>query len=410
MTDFSFNMNQGFRRISSFLTISLAILLVSAHYSQPVRGNITTPTIGIWSETYGSSVISDPTVLPDSTITVDINVTNAPAFNGYDLTLFYDPAYLAPSFVDVRSGAAFSNPFVGVDDVSLDRIHLAVVNLGGPFLGGAGVLARINFTVAGIGVSPLTLASPTTHPSIWAHSWTQMVMGYDEISTNTSDGYFSNVPGNSGPVASFTFSPVSPIEGDTIVFDASSSFDPDNGSGASHGIAYYIWEFDDGITEVTAFPTDAHRFATFAGLGDFYGNFSVRLAVVDSDQHYEGMIAHRVDVGQTTPPSRDFTLWTNRLPRSVTPGLSMTYSIVLTPKGGFTGLVGLRARVVPSIQYGPTISLVHKVNIKGTSQYMTVLTVKTSSLTPPGQYSIIITTSRGQLRHFDLVYLTVFPS
>lgn len=385
---------------------------MSVHYPAPVRGDTTAPIIGIWSDTYASSVISDPTILPNSTITVDINVTNAPAFNGYDLTLFYDPAYLTPSFVDVRTGAAFSNPFVGVDDISLDRIHLAVVNLGGAYLGGTGVLARINFTVVATGVSPLTLASPTTHPSIWSQSWTQMVMGYNEIPTNTSDGYFSNVPGNSGPVASFNFSPVSPIEGDTIVFDASSSFDPDNKSGPSHGLAYYIWEFDDGITEVTTFPTDAHRFATiisFGNLGDFYGNFSVRLTVVDSDQHYEGMVTHRVDVGHVSPPSRDFTLWTNRLPRSVTPGLSMTYSIVLTPLGGFTGPIALKARVAPSIQNGPTISLANRVNLKGTSQVTVVLTVKTSSSTPPGQYNIVITTSRAQLTHYDLVYLTVFP-
>lgn len=406
-------MHSRSRRLCSFLTISLAILLLSVHYSPPVRGNVTAPNIGIWSETYASSSIVDPTILPNSVITVDINVTSAPAFNGFDLTLFYDPGYLTPSFVDVRNGAAFSNPFVGVDDVSLDRIHLAVVNLGGPFLGGDGVLARINFTVVGTGVSPLTLASPTTHPSIWAQTWTQMVMGYQEIPTDTSDGYFSNVPGNPGPVASFTFSPASPIEGDTIVFDASSSFDPDNNSGASHGIAYYIWAFDDGITEVTNFPADVHRFATtvsFTSQGDFYGNFSVRLTVVDSDQHFEGMLTHRVEVGQITPPPRDFSLSTNRLPRSVSPGVSMTYSILLTPQGGFTGPVALKARVAPSIQNGPTISMVNRVNLKGTGQVNVILTVNTSSSTPPGQYSIIITTSRLQLTHYDLVYLTVFPS
>jgi len=406
-------MNKGSRRFYSVLTISLALLMVSAHYSSPVHGSTITPTIGIWSETYASPIVSDPSLTSGSSITVDLNVTNAPVFNGYDLTLFYDPTYLTPSFVDVRNGVAFSNPFVGVDDVSLDRIHLAVVNLGAPFAGGAGVLARINFTVVGVGVSPLTLASPTTHPSIWAQTWTQMVMGYNEIPTQTSDGYFSNVPGNPGPVAGFTFSPTSPIEGDTIVFDASSSFDPDSPGGPSHGIASYIWEFDDGITEVTTFPTDAHRFATiisFGSLGDFYGNFSVRLTVVDSDQHYEGMITHRVDVGQITPPTKDFTLWTNRLPRSVTPGLSMTYAVVLTPLGGFTGPVGLKARVAPSIVNGPTVSLVNKMNIKGTSQVTVVLTVNTSSLTPPGQYSIVVTTSRAQLTHYDLVYLTIFPS
>lgn len=404
-------MNSGSRRFCSLLTISLAILLLSVHYSPPVRGNVTTPNIGIWSEAYASSAIVDPTILPNSIITVDINVTNAPAFNGFDLTLFYDQVYLQPVFIDVRGGA-FANPFIGAEDATGGSIRLAVVDVGGDFAGGSNTLARISFNVTGIGVSPLTFAAPTTHPSIWSQSSTQLVLGYSEIQVTTLDGYFTNVAGNNGPAASFTFSPVSPIEGDTVVFDASSSFDPANNHGVNSGISEYIWDFGDGYSDITPYPADTHRFAYIFlanAVDNFYGNFSVRLTVVGSGQQFEGMITQRVEIRQMSPPSTNFRLDTNSIPRSVTPGLSMTYAITLTSVGGFTGPVVLRAKVVPSVPYGPTTSFAKKIN-QVRSQITVVLTVRTSSSTPPGYYNIVVSATRAQLSQNAIVYLTVYPS
>ena len=64
---------------------------------------------------------------------------------------------------------------------------------------------------------------------------------------------------NQAPIASFTYSPVNPGPGETIVFNASASYDPDG------WIVQYTWDFGDGnVTTVTnpittyAYPIDGY--------------------------------------------------------------------------------------------------------------------------------------------------------
>lgn len=273
-----------------------------SYQQAPIAHASLLPTVGIWSEAYASPDIVDPSIQLNTTVEVDLNVTNAPAFNGYDLTLYFDPTYLQIQFVNVRAGA-FSNPFIGAEDISTGQIRLAVVNIGTPFTGGNGVLAQIQFNVTGRGVSPLTLAAATTQPSRQAQSWTQLVNGYAEVPTTTENGYFSNVQGNPGPVASFTFAPDSPKAGDTITFNASESFDPDNSAAANYGIASYNWDFGDGYLATSSSPVITYTYE-FGGYPytPFNGNFSARLTVVDSDNNFEGMITERVEVTPICPP------------------------------------------------------------------------------------------------------------
>ncbi|MBO0888025.1 right-handed parallel beta-helix repeat-containing protein [Candidatus Bathyarchaeota archaeon] len=274
-------------------------MLSAPEFSTVHASSSSLPNIGLWSETYQSPIISDPSIAPNSTISVDINATDAPAFNGYDLTLFFDPTILQTSFIQL-TGLAFIHPFVGAEDVSPGQIRLAVVNVGIPFDGGSGILARISFKVIGRGVSPLTLAAPTMSPSIQAWSWTQLVAGLAEIQVSTSDGHFSNVLGNPGPVASFTFTPVAPRKGDTITFNATSSYDPNNPS--PYAISQYRWDFGDGVTTNSSTPIITHIYQS-GGVPytSFTGNFSVRLTVVDLDDGFEGMIAHPIQVSPPFP-------------------------------------------------------------------------------------------------------------
>jgi len=76
-------------------------------------------------------------------------------------------------------------------------------------------------------------------------------------------------PSNQRPTASFSFSPTNPLPGQSVTFDASSSFDPDG------AIREYRWDFQSdgfadasGIQTATSFPSA--------------GSFQVTLTVVDS--------------------------------------------------------------------------------------------------------------------------------
>jgi len=74
---------------------------------------------------------------------------------------------------------------------------------------------------------------------------------------------------NQLPAAAFTFSPQNPFVGDSILFDASSSTDPDG------QIVSYTWNFGDGTTTTIAEATTTHSFST-------YGEFQITLVVTDN--------------------------------------------------------------------------------------------------------------------------------
>lgn len=285
------------RRPATFLILSLALFTFSLPV--PVHASTPLPTVGVWGDAYGSPDISGPSIGPNTTIVVDINVSNAPAFNGYEYTLYFDPVYLQPTYLDVRSGI-FTNPFIGVKDLSPGRIHLAVVNLGYAATSGSGVLTRISFNVTGRGVSPLTLAAATTEPSTQSYIWTQLVLLTQEIPVTTADGHFSNVLGDPGPVANFTFTPSLPLEGQTVTFNASGSYDPDNNS--TDRIRQYQWDFGDGETVNVTSPIVTHTYQSGQyPFPTYAGNFSARLTVIDADNGFEGMVTHLVSVSPPPP-------------------------------------------------------------------------------------------------------------
>ena len=92
---------------------------------------------------------------------------------------------------------------------------------------------------------------------------------------------------NRAPVASFVIVSQQPIAGETIIFNASDSYDLDG------SILTYTWDFGDGnITTVTS-PTVTHTYKTF-------GNYSAILNVTDNDNFYNSstltLTVHNVDV------------------------------------------------------------------------------------------------------------------
>ncbi len=74
---------------------------------------------------------------------------------------------------------------------------------------------------------------------------------------------------NQAPSAFFVYTPQNPSVGDSIVFNAASSTDPDD------SIAFYQWDFGDGATTTTAQPTVAHSYSVA-------NNYLIQLTVFDN--------------------------------------------------------------------------------------------------------------------------------
>jgi hypothetical protein len=73
------------------------------------------------------------------------------------------------------------------------------------------------------------------------------------------------------PQANFTYSPIPPVNGQTVAFDASGSVS------GSRGFTAYVWDFNEGTITTTAGPIVTYAFAQG-------GNHNVTLTVIDSDR------------------------------------------------------------------------------------------------------------------------------
>ncbi|HLQ50951.1 MAG TPA: hypothetical protein VK129_05590, partial [Terriglobales bacterium] len=100
--------------------------------------------------------------------------------------------------------------------------------------------------------------------------------------------------------------------------------------------------------------------------------------------------------------SQDFAIGANPSSQTVTMGGSTSYTVTVTPSGGFTGSVNLSVSGLPG---GATGSFSTN-PISGGSGTST-LNVATSSTTPTGTYTLTITATSGSLSHSTTVSLTV---
>jgi len=92
--------------------------------------------------------------------------------------------------------------------------------------------------------------------------------------TDTSDNSFTDgtVAVTQPPIASFTFTPTSPVVDEMVNFDASSSYDPDGGT-----ITEYKWNFGDSpANETHTIPTANHTYSS-------PGDYTVTLTLTDDE-------------------------------------------------------------------------------------------------------------------------------
>lgn len=119
---------------------------------------------------------------------------------------------------------------------------------------------------------------------------------------------------NLRPTASAVANPRVARQGAAITFDASSSSDPEAGSGG--GIAKYQWAFGDGSTQETTTPTVTHSYAQ-------RGFFDATLTVVDAGGLASASFAiPRVAIVDGTPPVVKLT----------SPTANRTFKVFVTKK------------------------------------------------------------------------------
>ncbi len=315
------------------LLVLLAVFSLMLFVSVPEKAHAQNlPIIGVFSSYESKANFTDPSLTVGSTFAIQVNVTNAPLFNAFEFALYYDQNYVSLSSYDFATGTVFDHPFTSPGTFNgPGALRLSVFNENngnnnnGFYAGGTGMLANITFTVVQAGVSPLTLAAGIAHPSSeaappvglcpscppGAPNWTRLVADGNlpdgtalssKVQVDTTDGHFSDVLGTFGPIASFNISPANPSQGDTITFNATASFDPDNLISHNNGTAEYTWDFGDlspDSTKTVVFPITTHAFLSVSGAGQFVGNFSVRLTVKDADQGFQGMFVREVTVSRT---------------------------------------------------------------------------------------------------------------
>lgn len=131
------------------------------------------------------------------------------------------------------------------------------------------------------------------------------------------------IPENEAPQATFTFSPKDATTDSNVVFDASSSIDPDG------KIAYYVWDFGDGYEGSTAKPTITHKYKNA-------GTYKVKLTVTD-DKGVSSSFTSTITVVSATGDNSKFGFEDGTLGGFTTSGTGSTSVAEVTKEKAFKG-------------------------------------------------------------------------
>jgi hypothetical protein len=200
---------------------------------------------------------------PPDNFTVDVKISGANNVFAFEFKLGWNSSVL--NFVKVTEGTFLKgieqNPTYFVnktfeDQSGTDYIGVVVTRMGYvKGVSGSGVLASVTFNVEVKGETVLDLFDVKTLDST-----------PQEIPSTSTDGFFTNMASAPRPI--FTYTPTVPRIGETVIFNATASFDPDG------TIVEYFWDFGDGLNATETDPITTHAFSVG-------GNHTVALTVTD---------------------------------------------------------------------------------------------------------------------------------
>ncbi len=186
-----------------------------------------------------------------------------------------------------------------------------------------GLSSFFNFT---LDTSHLTTGFYTLTANVTVLSSSGNPSGVDNSPANNVRSSILNIlPPSIPPVASFTFSPLNPLIGQTVFFDGSRSSDADG------SVTFWSWNFGDGGVGFGTFP--AHTY--FAPR-----NYTVTLTVTDTDQR-------SASTSQTVPvhsiPPHDVALSSVLAPRTAVSTQIVQISVGLENTGSSQVTVNITA-------------------------------------------------------------------
>jgi len=307
-------------------------------------------TINVTTNSQVSALTSNGTVIavepanntanPDECFTVNFTIANVTDLYGWSLKLGWQPGEL----LDSDTSNITEGPFLKgggstafVKGVAGDYIDVGCVLMGipGTFLGpvpqnGSGLLASTTFKVTDVGNSTLELYDTLLIGWNWTSATTY------EISHTTVNATFYTTY----PKAAFTYTPHPlehpgrPIVGETVTFNATASYDPDQfyKGQPGTGIVSYEWDFGDGTNSSGVTTTHVY---------DENDTYYVTLTVTDDDgetysETYpsEGLIIQFHDIA---------VINVTVTPTEVSPGGTVSINATVLNKGSATEYMNVTA-------------------------------------------------------------------
>jgi len=243
-----------------------------------------------WDETSDQITVSVHDVA-----VIDVRVSQAEAVVGESVVIY----------VDVENEGNFTENFyvwVSASDIVVENQTVSTL--------GAGSIRALTFSWATAGFA----AGAYTIKAV-AHKV------QNETDTDDNTMTYGEVTLLAPPVASFTYSPSSPVEGDPVTFDASGSSDTDG------SIVSYDWDFDDGNTTGVTDPTIIHTYSA----ADTY---NVTLTVTDDDGLTDSTTT---EINVSAAPVRDIAITDVTVSATtVTVGDSLSINVTVKNEGTVT--------------------------------------------------------------------------
>src|SRR6266567_770730 len=236
-----------------FLSASVLSVLPGQVARLSVHGQPGPARIEVWDPDLHSSNITDLSLTPGNFFTALVNVTGAGQLGAFDVSLNYNltqgpnvlniaSATLNGGLLDPRPGHAPAGCSVLVvknGEINIPgHVRFAATFVGGCFVDATnGILFTMIFQVVGTGAGSIDLIQSagsgrtgstlvgTNSTSIPEHPIPLVVYG----------AYFRNQAGIP-PTPMYTYAPASPVKGDTVTFNATGSYDPEQPTAPNHGL------------------------------------------------------------------------------------------------------------------------------------------------------------------------------
>lgn len=186
-------------------------------------------------------------------------------------------------------------------------------------------------------------------------------------------------------MADFILNPAAPVKNDTVTFDGTLSFDPNNSTGPDKGIRRWLWSFGDGTGRFQGSLIN-HKFIA-PPVSPLAGNFTVTLIVYD---YGDGLASRKTVLVNVSPGTvHDIALSINASANELREGEAVRLTLTVTNNGNRNELANLT--VTYNYQGATQIGKESMVNLTTLSRQKAFeYTLQTGGL-PARQYAVTAT-------------------